>query len=408
MRGKRSTYFIRWVDLSRYEGRVIILASTTLSDQMIRNPPAAIALHPNWTESPLNMRELNPLHHVGDERPAESLTKLGHDMPVLVKVVHSHDCLTRQELPHHDEPIDLTSHAEVHHVTDPNKPDDSACDTHSEEPLDIKKDCQSESERSDPAKSDNTGVEEHKEITIHDAAPEQVAADIAKAVTATQPKQVVHVHKKEKKPEVSNNIFGRLVEQEYGVFAVKASDYSADEQTRFAKMTVGGILAKKPEEKVDLVAPEFAKIYDSQPIEKDGATNNWDSFATADKTVTPPSFETPAISIAAALDAKKTPNALSRLIFGERRGSAIGSAVDTPEMLASPPVELADSEVFPDEDETVLADLTSDGKVVRKKSIIMGAMDLIRGKKKDSSVVHEMSKVDEDESSDLDNGGVCL
>lgn len=379
---------------------------------MIRNPPANIALHSNWTESPLSMsRELNPLHNVGDERPAENLTKLGNDMPVLVKVVHSHDCLIRQELPHHDEPIELTADStpvEVLHVIDPSKPNDSSCDSHFEIPVNIKKDCHPES---DPSKFDNTSVEEHKEITIHETAPQQevlspsVATDIAKVVTATQPKPVVHVHKKERKPEVSNNIFGRMVEQEYGSFAVKASDYSIDEQTRFAKMTVGGILAKKPEEKVEPVAPEFAKIYESQPIEKDGATNNWDSFATADKTVTPPS-ESPAISIAAALDTKKTPNALSRLIFGERRGSA----VETPEMLASPPVEVADSEAFPDEDETVLADLTNagDGKAVRKKSIIMGAMDLIRGKKKDTTGAHEISKVDEDVSSDLDNGGVCL
>ena len=377
---------------------------------MIKNPSATIALHSNWTESPLNMsRELNPLHHVGDERPAENSTKLANDMPVLVKVVHSHDCSIRQELPHHDEPIVLTADRSDVDVTDPSKPDDSTNDTHS---LDIKNDFKTESEHSDPSQSFDTSVEEHKEIAIHDAAPEQevvtssAATDIPKVVTATQPKQVVPVQKKERKVEMSNNIFGRLVEQEYGSFAVKASDYSIDEQTRFAKMTVGGILAKKPEEKVDPVAPEFAKIYDSQPIEKEGATNNWDSFATADKTVTPPSFESPALAIAASLDAKKAPNSLSRLLFGERRGSVN----DTSEVTPSPPVEPSDSDVFPDEDETVLADLTNltEGKVVRKKSIIMGAMDLIRGKRKDSCIIHEISKVDEDESSDLDNGGVCL
>lgn len=395
---------------------------------MIKNPSATNALHGNWTESPLSMsRELNPLH-VGDERPTGNSAKLRHDMPVLGKVIHSTDTSITQELPYHPgRAVSSTAEDHSHSVSNEHSNvRDGCCGSAAPEVLleidqtkasgadyekshHIHEQHKSESQHSDTAKiDDNNGIEEHKEIAIHDAAPEQelaqssMTADMPKNLTATQPKQVAPVQKKETKHHKveTNNIFGRMVEQEYGSFAVKASDYSIDEQTRFAKMTVGGILAKKPEEKVDPVVPEFAKIYLSQPIEKEGATNNWDSFATADKTVTPPSFESAAI--APALDSKKAPNTLSRLIFGERRGS-------TNDTSDSPPVETADSEVFPDEDETVLADPTNpDGKVVRKKSIIMGAMDLIRGKKKDSTLTHEISKVDESESLDVESSGVRL
>ena len=203
---------------------------------------------------------------------------------------------------------------------------------------------------------------------------------------------------KDREKEKVNTLFGKLVEQD--------ANRPQEEQTRFVKMVAGGLLPKNPEDDM-LDVPDLCKIYLAQPIEKEGVAENWDSFTGAEKestSVTPP--------LVPVSEVKKVPNALTRLIFGDRRGSASETDLlqekdKDKDSLPSSPIEPV-FPVFPDDIEAVPSEVNGpDGKPIRKKSIIMGAMDLLRGKKKEQTAGQELPRVLDDDGAP-EKGDVCI
>ena len=245
--------------------------------------------------------------------------------------------------------------------------------------------------------------EEHKEAFSYD---ESHQSDHVKSNGTTSPmislaketKSVMHIPTaKDKEKEKVNSLFGKLVEQD--------ANRPEEEQTRFVKMVAGGLLPKSAEDDM-LDVPDLRKIYLAQPIEKEGVAENWDSFAGAEKE---PSTSVPALVLVP--EAKKTPNVLSRLIFGERRGSASETDLLQEKDKEKDKDSLPESPrepVFPDDIEAVPSEINGpDGKPIRKKSIIMGAMDLLRGKKKEHTAGQELPRVLDDDNA-TEKGDVCI
>ena len=189
------------------------------------------------------------------------------------------------------------------------------------------------------------------------------------------PNQALSTKPKCSSQSKSNNIFGKMVEQDTGPFILRPNELSVSEQTRFSKMIMGegGILIKGHKEEI-LIAPEFAKIYVPQNIEKEGATNNWDCYEAADKS-SPPCDNPPAVEVT------KAPGIFSRLLFKK------GSGEDSPEKpceLLEDAQAILDSPAYPDSQDNWLPDdFVMGDKPARRKSFIAGAIDLLRGRATD-------------------------
>ena len=219
---------------------------------------------------------------------------------------------------------------------------------------------------------------------IHDVNKDMLESTPNNTELRSKPKDPSQATKKsdECKP---HNIFGRMVEQDTGPFVVKPNELSASEQTRFTKMIMGegGILIKGHSvTKEELpVAPEFAKIYVPQNIEKEGATDNWDCYETVDKN--PPPCDSPP-----TVEVTKTPGIFSRMLF--KKGSNGEDSPEKPDGLLEGAQSILESSAYPDSQDNFLPDDAFAGdRPVRRKSFIAGAIDLLRGRKESEKMEEE-------------------